>query len=70
MSKEERQTRKELNQLVYPNHLKFLKKLKADLKKDKGTKMYSKRKSRKNITMNVIQITFNIILDHHTLMSG
>tara|TARA_E500000331_G_scaffold249765_1_gene240214 strand:+ start:11407 stop:11565 length:159 start_codon:yes stop_codon:yes gene_type:complete len=48
MSKEERQTRKELNNLVYPNHLKFLKKLKADLKKDKGTKMYSKRKSRKN----------------------
>ena len=49
MTKEERQTRKELNQLVYPNHLKFLKKLKADLKKDKGTKMQSnKRKSRKN----------------------
>ena len=32
MSKEERQTRKELNNLVYPNHLKYLKKLKADLK--------------------------------------
>lgn len=48
MTKEERQTRKELNQLVYPNHLKFLKKLKAELKKDKGTKMYSPRKNRKN----------------------
>ena len=33
MTKEERQTKKELNQLVYPNHLKYLKKLKSDLKK-------------------------------------
>ena len=38
MTKEERQTKKELNQLVYPNHLKYLKKLKSDLKKP-GTKL-------------------------------
>tara|TARA_B100001996_G_C18533005_1_gene543840 strand:- start:309 stop:446 length:138 start_codon:yes stop_codon:yes gene_type:complete len=38
MTKEERQTKKELNNLVYPNHLKFLKKLKADFKKP-GTKL-------------------------------
>ena len=37
-SKEEKQTKKELNQLVYPNHLKYLKRLKADLKKP-GTKL-------------------------------
>lgn len=48
MTKEERQIRKELNQLVYPNHLKFLKKLKEELRKDKGTKLPSKRKTRKN----------------------
>ena len=33
MTKEERQTKKELMQLVYPNHLKYLKKLK-ETKKD------------------------------------
>ncbi len=38
MSKEERQTQKEINQLIYPNHLKYLKKLKAELKRDKGMK--------------------------------
>ncbi len=45
MTKEERQTRKELNNLVYPNHLKYLKKLKADLKKDVKTNMtkYTKK---------------------------
>jgi hypothetical protein len=50
MSKQEREDKKHIEQLVYPNHLKFLKKLKAELKKDKkGTKMQSnKRKSRKN----------------------
>ena len=34
----ERQTQKEINQLIYPNHLKYLKKLKAELKRDKGMK--------------------------------
>ena len=45
MTREERQTRKELNNLVYPNHLKYLKKLKADLKKDVKTNMtkYTKK---------------------------
>jgi|TARA_B000000565_G_scaffold213158_1_gene166593 hypothetical protein len=38
VSKEERQTKKELMNIVYPNHLKYLKKLKAQLKKDKGMK--------------------------------
>tara|TARA_B000000609_G_scaffold138711_1_gene115867 strand:+ start:715 stop:867 length:153 start_codon:yes stop_codon:yes gene_type:complete len=46
MSKEERQTRKELMNIVYPNHLKFLKKLKAELKRDKGIK--PRRKQRNN----------------------
>ena len=44
MTREERQTRKELNNLVYPNHLKYLKKLKADLKKDVKTNMNRYRK--------------------------
>ncbi len=47
MTKEDRQTRKELMNIVYPNHIKFLKKLKADLKRDpNGIK--PKRKTRKN----------------------
>jgi len=48
MSKQEREDKKHIEQLVYPNHLKFLKKLKAELKKDKkGTKMF-RRKTKKN----------------------
>tara|TARA_B100000029_G_scaffold466336_1_gene501781 strand:- start:1687 stop:1842 length:156 start_codon:yes stop_codon:yes gene_type:complete len=50
LSKEERQTKKEIRQLVYPNHLKYLKKLKSDLKKDRnGTNMtrYTKKKRKK-----------------------
>ena len=47
MTKEERQTKKELMQLVYPNHLKYLKKLKAALKRaPNGLK--ANRKTRKN----------------------
>jgi len=38
MTKEERQTKKELMNIVYPNHLKYLKKLKSELKRDKGMK--------------------------------
>ena len=47
MTREERQTRKELNNLVYPNHLKYLKKLKADLKKDVKTNMNRKKSKKK-----------------------
>ena len=36
MTKEERQTKKELMNIVY--HLKYLKKLKSELKRDKGMK--------------------------------
>ena len=51
MTKEERQTKKELMQIVYPNHLKYLKKLKAALKRDThGIK--PKRKTRKNYKKN------------------
>ena len=47
MTKEERQTQKEINQLIYPNHLKYLKKLKAALTRDPhGIKL--KKKTRKN----------------------
>tara|TARA_Y100000992_G_scaffold248130_1_gene179732 strand:- start:352 stop:504 length:153 start_codon:yes stop_codon:yes gene_type:complete len=46
VSKEDRQRKKELMNIVYPNHLKFLKKLKADLKRDKGIK--PRRKQRNN----------------------
>ena len=46
MTKEERQTRKDIEKLIYPDHLKFLKKLKAQLKKDKGIK--PRRNTRKN----------------------
>ena len=46
MSKEERQTKKELMNIVYPNHLKYLKKLKSELKRDKGIK--PRRKQRNN----------------------
>ena len=47
MSKEDRQTRKELMNIVYPNHLKYLKKLKAALKRDPNG-LKPKRKTRKN----------------------
>ena len=47
MSKEDRQTKKELMNIVYPNHLKFLKKLKAELKRDPNG-LKPKRKTRKN----------------------
>tara|TARA_Y100000816_G_C25789893_1_gene413998 strand:+ start:315 stop:467 length:153 start_codon:yes stop_codon:yes gene_type:complete len=46
MDKEERQTKKDLMKIVYPDHLKFLKKLKAQLKRDKGIK--PRRKVRYN----------------------
>ena len=46
MDKEERQTKKDFMKIVYPDHLKFLKKLKAQLKKDKGIK--PRRKQRNN----------------------
>ena len=46
MDKEERQTKKDLMNIVYPNHLKFLKKLKSELKRDKGIK--PRRKARYN----------------------
>ena len=46
MDKEERQTKKDLMKIVYPNHLKFLKKLKSELKRDKGIK--PRRKARDN----------------------
>ena len=46
MDKEERQTKKDLMKIVYPDHLKFLKKLKAQLKRDKGIK--PSRKQRNN----------------------
>ncbi len=47
MGREERQTKKDLMNIVYPNHLKYLKKLKAALKRDLyGIK--PKRKTRKN----------------------
>ena len=46
MDKEERQTKKDLMKIVYPDHLKFLKKLKVQLKKDKGIKR--RRKVRYN----------------------
>ena len=47
MTKEERQTQKDIEKLIYPDHLKFLKKLKAALKRDPhGIK--PKRKTRKN----------------------
>tara|TARA_B100000214_G_scaffold367521_1_gene337776 strand:+ start:461 stop:619 length:159 start_codon:yes stop_codon:yes gene_type:complete len=49
MTKEERQTKKELNQLVYPNHLKYLKKLKSDLKKHTKTNMNKYRQHLKRI---------------------
>tara|TARA_B100000945_G_C20257570_1_gene537612 strand:+ start:112 stop:270 length:159 start_codon:yes stop_codon:yes gene_type:complete len=49
MTKEERQTKKELNQLVYPNHLKYLKKLKADLKKHTKTSMSKYRQHLKKM---------------------
>ena len=32
------QIKKDVEKLIYPNHLKYLKKLKAQLKKDKGMK--------------------------------
>ena len=47
MSKEDRQTKKELMNIVYPNHLKYLKKLMAALIRDPhGIK--PKRNTRKN----------------------
>ena len=46
MTPEEKQTQKELMQLVYPNHLKYLKKLKAALKRDPHG-IRPKRKTRK-----------------------
>tara|TARA_Y100001935_G_C17216984_1_gene463160 strand:- start:840 stop:992 length:153 start_codon:yes stop_codon:yes gene_type:complete len=46
MDKEERQTKKDLMKIVYPNHLKYLKKLKSELKRDKGIK--PRRKARYN----------------------
>ena len=41
MDKEESQTKKDLMKIVYPDHLKFLKKLKAQLKKDKLLELIS-----------------------------
>ena len=38
MDKDEKQIKKDVEKLIYPNHLKYLKKLKAKLKKDKGMK--------------------------------
>ena len=38
MDKDEKQIKKDVEKLIYPNHLKYLKKLKAQLKKDKGMK--------------------------------
>ena len=46
MDKEERQKKKDLIKIVYPNHLKYLKKLKSELKRDKGIK--PRRKQRNN----------------------
>tara|TARA_S200000501_G_scaffold108255_1_gene101601 strand:- start:444 stop:596 length:153 start_codon:yes stop_codon:yes gene_type:complete len=38
MDREEKQNKKDIEKLVNPDHLKFLKKLKAKLKRDKGIK--------------------------------
>ena len=46
MDKDEKQIKKDVEKLIYPNHLKYLKKLKAQLKKDKGIK--PRRKQRNN----------------------
>ena len=46
MDKEERENKKEVEKLMYPNHLKFLKQLKSQLKRDRGLK--PRRKARYN----------------------
>ena len=46
MDREEKQNKKDIEKLVNPDHLKFLKRLKAQLKRDKGIK--PRRKVRYN----------------------
>ena len=49
--------------IVYPDHLKFLKKLKYELKRDKGIK--PRRKSRKTINTNEWSIFKSIWVSYH-----
>ena len=57
MSKEDRQIKKELMNIVYPNHLKFLKKLKAELKRDPNG-LKPKRKTRKNYKKKLMKVCY------------
>ena len=69
MTKEERQTKKELMQIVYPNHLKYLKKLKAALKRDPhGIK--PKRKTRKNYKIGLFGVFLALPLKQASKMSS